>query len=67
MIKGLIDLYFCNYRTLLPDGKILSGHDVSDGGLVVCLLEMAFAGNRSLNVDIQFGPGMHIKQPGQYF
>lgn len=42
------------------DRKILSGHDVSDGGLIVCLLEMAFAGNRSTNIDIPFGSGIII-------
>ena len=29
-----------------------AGHDVSDGGLVTCLLEMAFAGNCGMCVDI---------------
>lgn len=32
--------------------KLRSGHDISDGGLIVCLLEMAFAGNCGLVVDI---------------
>ncbi len=32
---------------------ILSGHDRSDGGLVTTLLEMAFAGNCGLQVDIR--------------
>lgn len=33
--------------------RLLSaGHDVSDGGLVSCLLEMAFAGNRGLDVEL---------------
>jgi phosphoribosylformylglycinamidine (FGAM) synthase-like enzyme len=30
---------------------LLSGHDVSDGGLISCLLEMAFAGNCGISVD----------------
>uniref|UniRef100_A0A671L7Y8 Phosphoribosylformylglycinamidine synthase n=1 Tax=Sinocyclocheilus anshuiensis TaxID=1608454 RepID=A0A671L7Y8_9TELE len=29
-----------------------AGHDVSDGGLISCLLEMAFAGNRGMDVDM---------------
>lgn len=33
--------------------KILSGHDISDGGLITCILEMAFAGNCGLNVNIE--------------
>ncbi|KKL78437.1 hypothetical protein LCGC14_2024850, partial [marine sediment metagenome] len=40
---------------LIKDGVILSGHDVSDGGLVVTLLEMAFAGNCGIEVDINSG------------
>ncbi|CAH1268464.1 PFAS [Branchiostoma lanceolatum] len=34
------------------EGVLTAGHDVSDGGLVTCLLEMAFAGNYGLAVDI---------------
>lgn len=32
-------------QELLSDKLILAGHDVSDGGLLVAVLEMAFAGN----------------------
>lgn len=32
---------------------LLAGHDVSDGGLLVAALEMAFAGNRSLKINIE--------------
>ena len=32
--------------------RILPGHDVSDGGLVTTLLEVAFAGNCGLSIDI---------------
>ncbi len=34
-------------------GLILSGHDRSDGGLIVTLLEMAFSGNCGLDIRIQ--------------
>lgn len=37
---------------LIANGKILAGHDVSDGGLITCLLEMCFAGMSGINVDI---------------
>lgn len=37
---------------LLAAHKVLAGHDISDGGLVVCLLEMAFAGLCGLSVDL---------------
>ena len=33
-------------------GLIVSGHDISDGGLITTILEMAFAGNCGLNVDV---------------
>ena len=41
-------------------GLLYSGHDVSDGGLITCLLEMAFAGNCSIDADfITDNPGLH--------
>lgn len=36
------------------DRLLSAGHDVSDGGLISCLLEMAFAGNRGIEVDLPF-------------
>ncbi|XP_057632352.1 phosphoribosylformylglycinamidine synthase isoform X2 [Chionomys nivalis] len=42
---------------LLKDRRLCSGHDVSDGGLVTCLLEMAFAGNCGIEVDVS-APGI---------
>jgi phosphoribosylformylglycinamidine synthase len=39
---------------LISDGLVLAGHDRSDGGLIVTLLEMAFGGN--CGIDIQFHP-----------
>ncbi|XP_031210669.1 phosphoribosylformylglycinamidine synthase isoform X3 [Mastomys coucha] len=43
---------------LLKDRRLCSGHDVSDGGLVTCLLEMAFAGNCGIEVDVP-APEIH--------
>ena len=37
-------------QQLIADGKISAGHDISDGGLAVALLEMAFAGNCGVDV-----------------
>lgn len=49
---------------LLPSDRLLcSGHDVSDGGLITCLLEMAFAGNCGLEVDVP-ALGVDGKEPG---
>ncbi|KAK2168781.1 hypothetical protein LSH36_14g05035 [Paralvinella palmiformis] len=39
-------------QQLIKDKVLISGHDVSDGGLITCILEMAFAGNCGLTVDV---------------
>ncbi|XP_073823096.1 phosphoribosylformylglycinamidine synthase [Musca autumnalis] len=39
-------------QELLAEGKLLSGHDISEGGLFVCVLEMAFAGLAGLELDL---------------
>jgi phosphoribosylformylglycinamidine synthase len=39
-------------QRLISEDLILSGHDRSDGGLIVALLEMAFAGNCGIDIDI---------------
>lgn len=39
-------------QSLLAQGKLLAGHDISDGGLIVCLLEMAFGGLCGFKVDL---------------
>ncbi len=44
-------------QELISKGFILSGHDRSDGGLVVALLEMAFAGNCGLEIDFTYRGG----------
>ena len=38
-------------QQLVEKNLILAGHDRSDGGLITCLLEMAFAGNCGLSLD----------------
>ncbi|KHJ46666.1 phosphoribosylformylglycinamidine synthase [Trichuris suis] len=38
------------FSTLDEFCMVYAGHDVSDGGLIVCLLEMAFAGNCNVHV-----------------
>ncbi|XP_014469379.1 PREDICTED: phosphoribosylformylglycinamidine synthase [Dinoponera quadriceps] len=43
---------FDTTQQLIADEKILAGHDVSDGGLITCLLEMCFAGISGINVNI---------------
>lgn len=44
--------FFAAIRALAADGTILAYHDRSDGGLFVTALEMAFAGNVGLDIDL---------------
>ena len=39
-------------QKLIKESVLLSGHDVSDGGLLTAVLEMAFAGNIGIDVDL---------------
>ena len=47
-------------QELIEEQKILSGHDISDGGLITTLLEMSFAGN--IGIDINVEEDNHIYQ-----
>ncbi len=49
----LIRRAFAAVQKLIVDDLILSGHDVSDGGLITTLLEMAFAGNCGIDIAIR--------------
>jgi phosphoribosylformylglycinamidine synthase len=40
-------------QKLIHRGLILSGHDRSDGGLISCVLEMAFAGDCGVQLDLR--------------
>jgi len=42
-------------QELISEGLILAGHDISDGGILTTLLEMAFAGNCGLRIRME-GP-----------
>ena len=50
---GLVRRAFDAVQELIERDLILAGHDRSDGGLIVTLLEMAFAGNCGLDLGIQ--------------
>lgn len=39
-------------QSLIHDHMIVSGHDRSDGGLITCICEMAFAGDCGLKINI---------------
>jgi phosphoribosylformylglycinamidine synthase len=44
---------FDTIQKLIMDGKILSGHDISAGGMITAILEMCFSDNRAgLNIDL---------------
>lgn len=48
----IFEAAFRTTQELKSQNLIVSGHDISDGGLITTLLEMAFAGNCGLSVDI---------------
>ncbi|TDQ56807.1 phosphoribosylformylglycinamidine synthase [Mesocricetibacter intestinalis] len=48
----LLKNFFNAMQTLVQQQKLLAYHDRSDGGLIVTLAEMAFAGNCAVSVDI---------------
>lgn len=47
---------FPSSTDISTESKILAIHDISDGGLVTCLLEMAIAGWGGLAVDLPPAP-----------
>jgi phosphoribosylformylglycinamidine synthase len=50
---NLIKKCFHTVQGLIDKNLILAGHDRSDGGLIVTLLEMAFGGNCGFKVNVQ--------------
>ncbi len=48
----LLKKIFKSIQRLISEDLILSGHDRCDGGLITTLLEMAFAGNSGLEIDL---------------
>ncbi|MDP3244786.1 MAG: phosphoribosylformylglycinamidine synthase [bacterium] len=49
---GLLSRAFQTLQLLTGQNLILSGHDKGDGGLIVTLLEMVFAGGCGLEIDL---------------
>lgn len=49
---GLLKRAYEAIQHLIGEGAILAGHDRSDGGLITTLLEMAFAGNCGLEINL---------------
>jgi phosphoribosylformylglycinamidine synthase len=48
----LLKRAFALIQRFISEGLVLSGHDRSDGGLMTTLLEMAFAGNCGIEVNL---------------
>lgn len=46
----LLKRTFMTIQELIDKNLVLAGHDISDGGLIVTLLEMAFAGNCGFSI-----------------
>jgi phosphoribosylformylglycinamidine synthase len=44
--------FFNTIQYLNNNDKLLAYHDISDGGLLICLLEMAFAGHCGLDINL---------------
>lgn len=57
---GQLRAFFELVQTLVSDETLLAYHDRSDGGLLVTLLEMAFAGRCGLRIDVSSLPGTAI-------
>ena len=47
-----LERLFNSIQKLLGKKQILATHDVSDGGLIVTLLEMAFCSNKGLDISL---------------
>jgi phosphoribosylformylglycinamidine synthase len=54
---ALLKRAFNAIQRFISDGLVLSGHDRSDGGLIVTLLEMAFSGNSGLEISMKADAG----------
>lgn len=52
---------FNEVQELLSEELISAGHDISDGGLIVSALEMAFAGNCGISLDLTSVEGSLFK------
>lgn len=64
-------IIFRTVQGLVKSGLVLSGHDVSDGGLVTCLVEMALAGQRGVTISVpaaaDYLPQLFTEHPGLVF
>ena len=54
--------FFETTQKLVADKNIIAYHDRSDGGLFTTLVEMAFAGNTGLDIDLASLNGTHLER-----
>ncbi|MBL8659603.1 MAG: phosphoribosylformylglycinamidine synthase subunit PurL [Rhodospirillales bacterium] len=52
-------------RGLIEDGAIVTCHDISDGGLLVAIAEMALAGARGATLDVSGEGSLHARLFGE--
>ncbi|MEO4040991.1 phosphoribosylformylglycinamidine synthase subunit PurL [Hoeflea sp. CAU 1731] len=45
-------------RSAIGNGQFSSCHDISDGGLAICLAEMAIASNKGMDIEISHNDGL---------
>lgn len=48
--------FFVNF----PDNKLLSGHDVSEGGFITTVIEMGIGGVRGFNIDLNVNNNVSV-------
>ncbi|XP_069680466.1 phosphoribosylformylglycinamidine synthase isoform X2 [Periplaneta americana] len=53
----LLKQAFIATQKLIRASKVIAGHDISDGGIITCLLEMAFAGISGIKINITHKEG----------
>jgi|TARA_R100000501_G_scaffold10060_3_gene19935 phosphoribosylformylglycinamidine synthase len=53
-------------RTLIAEGKVTAAHDISDGGLLVAVTEMALAGDKGATLDALDHPAAFGEDQARY-
>ncbi|XP_013141308.1 PREDICTED: phosphoribosylformylglycinamidine synthase [Papilio polytes] len=57
---AILKALFKTTQKLLKEKKLLSGHDISEGGFITTVLEMGIGGLRGLNIDLQVEKGVTV-------
>jgi phosphoribosylformylglycinamidine synthase len=56
-------LLYRKYHQARCSGLVLSGHDISEGGLAVAVAEMGFSGKGGIEIDLAHLPGVSVEMP----